>query len=159
MRTAPTDRLPREAVTTWRIGIALFSTTLLALPLFLWIVTLETDMPSWIIYTLAIAIVLIMTLWGFLVPEIRWRRWRYQIDEEEIDLQRGVIIITRTLVPVKRIQHVDTRQGPILRRFGLSDVTISTAATTHRIPALTDETAEEVRDQISRYVRLAREDV
>ena len=94
-----------------------------------------------------------------IIPGIRWRRWRYQIDEHEIDLRRGVLIVRRTLIPVKRVQHVDTRQGPVLRNYGLSTVAITTAATTHEIPALDSETADRVRNQISNFARLAKEDV
>lgn len=114
---------------------------------------------AWIMFSITTVLVIAAGLVIFFVPEIRWQHWFYQVDEHEIDLQSGIIIITRTLVPVKRVQHVDTRQGPILRSYGLADVTISTAATTHRIPALDEETADNVRDQISKFARLAKEDV
>lgn len=117
------------------------------------------QMSLWIISGITFGLVVIAGLAIFFIPEIRWKRWSYQVDEHEIDLQSGILIITRTLVPVKRVQHVDTRQGPILRSYGLADVTISTAATTHRIPALEEETAEDVRDRISKFARLAKEDV
>lgn len=107
----------------------------------------------------AVVVVLVAGMGILFIPEIRWRRWSYQVDEQEIDLQSGIFIITRTLVPIKRVQHVDTRQGPILRSYELADVTISTAATTHRIPALEQETADQVRNQISKFARLAKEDV
>lgn len=116
-------------------------------------------MSLWVISAITFVLVVIAGLVIFFIPEIRWQRWSYQVDEHEIDLQSGILIITRTLVPVKRVQHVDTRQGPILRSYGLADVTISTAATTHRIPALEEETAEAVRDRISKFARLAKEDV
>ncbi len=81
------------------------------------------------------------------------------MDSNEIDLKRGVLVKYRTLIPLSRVQHVDTRQGPLLRWFDLATVTISTAATTHEIPALDVVIADRVRDQISKYARLAEEDV
>ena len=96
---------------------------------------------------------------GFLVPSLRWERWRYDLSENEIDLLRGFIIKKRTLIPINRVQHVDTSQGPVYRKFGLSSVKVSTAATTHEIPALNEEVAAEVRNRISQLVRLAKEDV
>lgn len=160
MRTAPQHRLPRAAIRVWRITSALFGAALLALPLILWLLRLDGDgPPAWTVWGSAAAVAAASGLWAFIIPEIRWRRWRYTIDEHEIDLQRGAIIINRTLVPAKRVQHVDTRQGPILRSFELADVTISTAATTHRIPALDEETAEGVRNRISKFARMAKEDV
>ncbi len=103
-----------------------------------------------------------MALWitaVFIVPPISWTRWRYSINENEIDLLRGIIVRKETLIPLSRVQHVDTRQGPLLRWFNLSSVTISTAATTHEIPGLDDVIADKVRKEISMYARLAEEDV
>lgn len=54
------------------------------------------------------------------------------------------------MIPIARVQHVDTEQGPILRCYGLATVTISTAAGPHDIPALPFEKANEVRDKIVR---------
>ena len=59
----------------------------------------------------------------------------------KIYLKYGILIVRRVLIPAGRIQNVDTAQGPVYRHFGLSSVTITTAATTHEIPALDDETA------------------
>ncbi|SMO51541.1 PH domain-containing protein [Fodinibius sediminis] len=161
MRTSPKNKLSASAVKAWRISTLLFMLFLLSIPLFLWMYHYfgAGTLSVWVILALTISLVIISGLVVLFVPEIRWRRWSYQIDEHEIDLQSGILIVTRTLVPVKRVQHVDTRQGPILRSYGLADVTISTAATTHRIPALEEETADAVRDRISKFARLAKEDV
>jgi hypothetical protein len=48
-------------------------------------------------------------------------------------------------------------QGPLAKLFGLSAVTVSTAASTHEIPALSDETADQLRDSISVLAREARD--
>jgi len=84
---------------------------------------------------------------------LRWRRWRYEIRPEEVDLQRGILWISRTLVPLARIQHVDTRQGPLQRRFGLSTVVFYTAAGPNRIPELSTPIAAETRDRIAELTR------
>ena len=95
----------------------------------------------------------------FVFPKIRWRRWRYSVSERGIDMYRGIIVHKRTIVPINRVQHVDTKQGPIYRKYGLSSISLSTAATTHEIPALDDETANHLRSLISELVRQAKEDV
>ena len=163
MRSTPQHKLSKSAVKAWRISIAVVLSIIIMIPLALGVIDLfwadETDLSPWLIGALAFVILIAGMLAIFLIPEIRWQRWHYQIDEHEIDLQSGIFIITRTLIPLKRVQHVDTRQGPILRSFELADVTISTAATTHRIPALDQETADHVRNQISKFARLAKEDV
>jgi len=87
------------------------------------------------------------------VPDLRWRRWRYEIREDEVDLQRGIFWVSRTLVPLARIQHVDTRQGPLQRRFGLATVVFYTAAGPNEIPELSAPVADGVRDRIAELTR------
>ncbi|MEI4831216.1 PH domain-containing protein [Bacillus sp. FJAT-53711] len=92
-------------------------------------------------------------------PKLRWKRWRYMIRGQEIDLQRGVFITEKTLIPMIRVQHVDVRQGPFLRYYQLASVDITTAATTHTIPAIAYEDAEYLRGQLSTLAQVAVADV
>lgn len=163
MRSVPANKLSKSAIKAWRLATAIFALLMVLIPIFLWLynlfLTRGEGVSPFLIIALATAVLIVGALLVFFIPEIRWQHWYYEVDEHEVDLQSGIFIIRRTLVPVKRVQHVDTRQGPILRSYGLADVTISTAATTHRIPALDEETADSVRDQISKFARLAKEDV
>ena len=74
-------------------------------------------------------------------------------------MQHGVFVIERTLVPMVRVQHVDTTQGPLLRKYQLATIYISTAATRHEIPAIDLQEAEELRHSISALARVAEDDV
>jgi uncharacterized protein len=155
----PQTRISERALVVWRISGVIAS-------LFSWIVggglvTLGVlfDWPVWIITAVSILILIFSYLITFFFPKLRWKRWRYEVREQEIELQRGVFIIKRTLIPMVRVQHVDTQQGPLLRKYQLSTVMISTAATVHEIPALEMEEAEELRQSISRLARVADEDV
>ncbi|MFC3249905.1 PH domain-containing protein [Paenibacillus sepulcri] len=58
-----------------------------------------------------------------------------------------------------RIQHIDAKQGPILKHYGLTTLTFSTAAGSHEIPALTESTAEQVHRQIATLARLIDEEI
>jgi membrane protein YdbS with pleckstrin-like domain len=98
------------------------------------------------------ALALFVVLAG-VVPDLRWRRWRYEIRSEEVDLQRGIVWISRTLVPLARIQHVDTQSGPLQRRFGLATVVFYTAAGANQIPDLSAPIAAGVRDRIAELTR------
>ena len=91
------------------------------------------------------------------VPELRWSRWRYEVRDEEIDLRHGTVSITRTLIPMLRVQHVDTTRGPLDQLLGLATVVVHTAAGRTTIPALDDEYAGRLRDQIARLARTADE--
>ncbi|MEX2586091.1 MAG: PH domain-containing protein [Balneolaceae bacterium] len=156
----PSTRITPRAVRAWQWSAALGNLVYLAIPaLYVALNPLESRLAvllAVLFFLLALALWIAGTFW---LPWLRWKRWRYSIDRNEIDLKRGILIKQRTLIPLNRVQHVDTRQGPILRYYGLAAVTISTAATTHEIPALDEETADLVRDRISRFARLAEEDV
>jgi membrane protein YdbS with pleckstrin-like domain len=91
------------------------------------------------------------------IPKLRYRHFRYQVDEHELDIKQGVFVVRRRLIPLVRVQHVDTLQGPLAKQFGLASVTVSTAAGGQYIPGLSDQAADELRDRISALARVARE--
>ena len=83
------------------------------------------------------------------VPRLRMARFRFEVREDEIDLRHGIVIETRTLVPMVRVQHVDTRRTPVSRYFGLAAVAFHTAAGATEIPALREADAAAIRDRIA----------
>ena len=64
-----------------------------------------------------------------------------------------MLTITRELIPMSRVQHVDTGRGPIERRFGLATVVLYTAAGPSKIPGLAGEVADRLRDHIFARVK------
>lgn len=92
-----------------------------------------------------------------LVPTVRWRRWRWEVRPEAIDIQHGTFTLRRTLVPMLRVQHVDTTRGIAEQSLDLATVVIHTAAGSHRIPLLRVADAAEVRDRIADLARTADE--
>ena len=157
-RPAPHERLNPRALTAWRISGLLSSLVTLALAAGISWVLWYFDRAWWLV-TLPLAIALVIGIIAtWVAPAIQWRRWRHAVTERDIELQRGVLIITRTLIPIVRVQHVDTRQGPILRRFGLAGIAIATAAGTEEIPALAIDVADDLRNRISDLAGIA-EDV
>ncbi|GIN63506.1 UPF0699 transmembrane protein YdbS [Robertmurraya siralis] len=159
MLLEPQKRISERALPVWRITGAIYSIFMLLLCGGTTGLTLIFDWPIWIIAIAALVLIVFVYLMIFLLPTIRWRRWRYEVREQEIELQQGIFITRRTLVPMIRVQHVDTVQGPLLRKYKLATVTVSTAATVHEIPALELDEAEELRVFISKLARVADEDV
>ncbi|WP_141433275.1 PH domain-containing protein [Bacillus sp. 03113] len=159
MITEPKKRISIRALSVWKISGAIYSIYALLLAAGAIVLTILFDLPKWIIGAGILFLGINVYVLVFLLPKLKWKRWRYEVREQEIELQRGVLIKKRTLVPMIRVQHVDTKQGPILRKYGLASVTVSTAATVHEIPALNLEEAEEMRSYISKLARVADEDV
>jgi membrane protein YdbS with pleckstrin-like domain len=150
LKGEPAEKLDPRAIRLWRItGLINLLPLLVGAGVVGWALLRFGD------YSLLVAVLpalVVLVLGGMTVgvaPGLRWRRWRYEIRPDEIDLQRGIYWIERTLVPLARIQHVDTRQGPLQRRFGLSTVVFYTAAGPNQIPELSTPVAAEVRDRIA----------
>lgn len=155
MRPQPQQKIDRRALTIWRMAGAMISLVTWALPVLYGLIFDEIDMR---VMAGLIGIAVLATFFlAYLFPQLRWSRWRYEIHEQDIDLQYGIFIIRRVLIPMVRVQHVDTQQGPLMRMYGLASVTISTAAGTHEIPALRVETADQVRERIAELAKVADE--
>jgi len=158
MKTEPEQRLDPRAKLLWRV-----TGTFQAVPVLVggvfgsYVLYTSADMALYLAVlpvfgALALAVLLVGVL-----PTLLWRRWRYEIRSLEVDLQRGLVRVTRTLVPMARVQHVDTRSGPLQRRLGLATVVFYTAAGPNEIPQLARKTAAEVRDRIAELTQTADE--
>lgn len=159
LRNEPELNIAPDALKAWRITALITNGVFWILVIVLGILTFTFNFSKWYLIGSALFFLITTIVFVWIVPTIRFKRWRYEIFDQEIYIQHGIIIVTRTLVPMTRVQHVDTVQGPVLKKFGLASVTISTAATVHEIPALLEEDAGELRDQLSQLARVAIDDV
>lgn len=159
MRNQPQYKIAKDAVKAWRITASIFMIILWIAIITLFILTVIFDWNYLFVIIAGIVGVVFLFLFVNLIPSLRYRRWRYEIFEQEIYIQHGIMIRTRTLIPMIRVQHVDTEQGPILKKFHLATVSISTAAATHNIPALLEDDASHLRDRISTLARVDEDDV
>jgi len=149
MTPEPSRRLASTARWLWRAqGLGVTVAALIAAG----VLSEQVGGAVWMLLPFVVAVVAIG-----LVPELRWARWRYEVRDEEIDLRHGTVRITRTLVPMLRVQHVDTTQGPLDQALGLATVVVHTAAGTTTIPALTEGDAGRLRDRIAVLARTADE--
>ena len=84
---------------------------------------------------------------------LRWRRWRWEVREEEIDIDQGILLVRRTLIPMPRVQHVETTRNVLEQALRLATVKVHTAAGGHTIPLLDERDAARVRDRIAVLAR------
>lgn len=169
MNQEPTSRIHKNAIKAWTVNALLFGLLWFIPVIFYAGISIshnfDKDTPwyqgiDWPLFLgmFLIALILYIVI-AWVLPNLRWKRWKYEVSDNGIDMLRGIIIKKRTVIPINRVQHVDTRQGPVYRKFELASVAISTAATTHEIPALDNETADELRNTISMLVRKVKSDV
>lgn len=163
MKPLPGDKLDPRVKSVWRINDGLWITILmlcLAVPGFvLCSFPAREAVGRLLLLIVAVAYVIMLVVWLIILPPIRYVRWRYEVLEDHLDIAKGIIWRKRYIIPFIRVQNTDTRQGPILRAFGLASVTVSTAAGEHEIPGLDAHVAEVLRDHAAELARIAREDV
>ncbi len=81
----------------------------------------------------------------------RVRSWTYQERDDDLIVERGVLVRRLSVVPYGRMQFVDVTAGPIDRVFRLATVRLHTAAAASdaRIPGLEREEAARLRDRLA----------
>lgn len=91
------------------------------------------------------------TVLGIVFAVLRYRIWTYQVRTDSLYLRRGVLTRVNTVAPYVRIQHVDTRRGPLDRVFGLATTVVYTAGSRGAdvsIPGLTPERADDLQARL-----------
>lgn len=141
--------LDRRTVTVWRIEAAIESTVALLIGVAAAVLLLRLDVHG-ALSLIPVAMALLFGLVNLVIlPWRRWKSWRYAIGDAEIELRHGIWWQTWTRIPMARVQHVDTRRGPLERRYGLASLVVYTAAGARQIPGLAIEIAEQSRDRIA----------
>lgn len=157
----PKEKIDSKALKVWSLNGLINGSILLSVALAIFFFTREatSNFPSYIGWGSLLFAIVYLILEIFFVPRLKMRYWRYEIRENEIDIQHGILIIKRTLIPMVRVQHVDTEHGPILRHYGLATLRVSTAASNFHIPALRKDIADSLRGEISTLAQVSDEDV
>ncbi|MBT9259747.1 MAG: PH domain-containing protein [Clostridiales bacterium] len=174
-----TPTLPRgihpQAVNMWRVSTAIWAVVLAILILIadvlILLFALEADVEEflplrkgWALFPLwakglFVGEAAVFALWFFLsffiAPPLRQARFRYELRENELEVESGIWTMERRLIPYARVQHVDLEQGPIARLYGLAEVVIATAAGSTSIPALSLQDAEKLRDLVAEKAGIA----
>ncbi|ELZ91622.1 hypothetical protein C440_14949 [Haloferax mucosum ATCC BAA-1512] len=99
----------------------------------------------------AVAVTLLVV--GVPYALLRYRAWGYEVRDDSLYLQRGVLTKVNTVVPFVRVQHVDSTRGPLERLVGLASTIVYTAGSRGAdvaIPGLTPDGAEDLQDRLKR---------
>ncbi|WHY62312.1 PH domain-containing protein [Cytobacillus firmus] len=156
----PQNRISSRAIRVWIIseviqniiGFAVLGVLFYLNDLFSW--------KEWIGWVLIILLFVSIpaAIWSFISPFIKYKSWRYDVDEEYVQMKSGVWQEKHLLIPMTKVQSVETVQGPIMRKYGLYSVTMGTMGSSHTIPALPESEAVSLRNQIAKYAKIKEED-
>ncbi|MFP4624051.1 MAG: PH domain-containing protein [Gemmatimonadota bacterium] len=141
--------LDPRAVTLWRLSLGIRGVVLTVGALLTELLVVQLPVPAG---TVAAAVAVAFGVATAVIPSLRYRSWGFALGDEHVYLRHGILFRTTSIVPYARIQHVDTRHGPIDRWLGLASLVVFTAGTRGAmltIPALAGEEAEEMRDRLA----------
>ena len=90
--------------------------------------------PFWL-FALQVGVWMTLVLLG-LWHAYRWPKRAYhvtfyRVDDQGMEIRKGVYWRVVINVPRSRVQHIDVSQGPLERRYGLGTLVIYTAGTEH----------------------------
>ena len=100
-------------------------------------------------------LIVICSVWTLIVPKLRYRFWRYELREEDLFAIRGIWNRVQTIVPLRRIQHLDVAQDLIEGNYNVARLVVHTAGTRSTdvvIPGLPYEEAVRLRDTVRDFV-------
>ena len=106
-----------------------------------------TFLPPWLHVLVLLGIMIAMVSWPFLSV----RRRGIAVRDKDVLYKSGVVVNRVTAIPFNRIQHVETKQGPLDRQFQTASLQIFTAGGSKgdlNIAGLEHQRAERLRAMI-----------
>lgn len=99
-----------------------------------------------------LSLVLLISL--LILPFYTYKMYGYQINDEEVVIIKGVLVRTKTHIPIKRIQHIEKMQGPIQLMFKQASINIYTAGKNESIMGLSSDVSNEVLKNIQNKLNI-----
>jgi membrane protein YdbS with pleckstrin-like domain len=151
----PTERhrLPARVTRYWR-----WRAFYASLPLLVLLISVAIVLPWgpwWVRWGIVGVVVVVIAAGISILPPIRFRVFWYAISSTEIDIQDGIIFITRSVVPMRRVQTLLTERGPMADHYRLTNLKIRTAAGSVRLGGLDRGEADDLCERIGRLTDLA----
>ena len=135
----PAHQVSPRAVGFWRVA-AMIPSVVLALVLVAAYVAwwLSAGTPPWWALALGVLALVALATYPAVMPPVRYRVHRWEVTDTAIHTRSGWVTISSRIAPLSRVQTVDSRQGALMRVFGLASLTVTTASAagpiTHRLP-------------------------
>lgn len=126
----------------------------LLLVIALLVLTLVFDWTKIPLYCCSALLLVSFIIFNLIVPKIQYARFSFEISEDQVQIKSGIIWREVVLIPMVRIQHVQYKAGPLLRKQGLATIEISTAANQHQIPGLVESYARQLKDKIGEFAKV-----
>jgi len=125
--------------------------------------------PTWLSILISSLIFIAYIIFSYIWAKLTYHFWAYEFREDALRIEKGVIWKRYVSIPYERIQNVDIHRGVFARILGLSDLQIQTAGfsvsygrgggagSEGRLPGLDQNKAEELRDELIRKAKGAKQ--
>ena len=140
---APANQVSPRAIPFWRVSALAGDAVLVIGAAIAYFVI--PDVPGWVgLIVLALAIAAAVHV--VVMPQVRFKVHRWEVNDTAVHTREGWIGRQSRIAPISRVQTVDSRQGAVMRLFGLASITVTTASAAGpiTISCLDAETAREV---------------
>ncbi len=88
--------------------------------------------------------VVFSVLYIIFTPKIRFRRYKYLIASDRVEIIEGLLFIKRTIIPIDRVYQIDIKKGPLDNAVGVAKVMVTTAGSFASFRFLEPEVADEI---------------
>lgn len=140
---APAHQVSPRAIAFWTVSALIGDGLLVLGAVVAWLVV--PGAPGWVgLVVLLLAALAVGHV--ALMPRIRFRVHRWEVTDTAVHTREGWIGRQSRIAPISRVQTVDSRQGALMRVFGLASITVTTASAAGPITVdcLDAQTAREV---------------
>lgn len=145
----PAHRVDPKAKTWWAVRAGLrWLVLIVAVPIAVGVIP---DL-GWGLAALALAAILVVAAAHLSVmPRFRYAFHRWETNVVAVYAQQGWLTRSRVLIPISRVQVIDTVAGPLERVFGLATLTVTTASSagTVRVEGLPTELAQRLAAELT----------
>lgn len=151
------QRVDKKAKTKWRVSrfIGLIFLAIALAPAILVCWATDDGGALLILSLICSGVIILLQLLNLIVyPIIEYIQWAYLVDDDRIEIKKGIFWRSHTVIPISRIQHVSAKSGPLQNLFGLATVEIHTAGGVHKIDELSKATADGVCDSLKNVINL-----
>lgn len=121
----PAHRVSARAVPYWRLSAALGDAVVIVGVALVW--WLVPGVPGWV-GLVVLALLVVSAAHVVLMPRIRYRVHRWEVTDSAVHTRTGWVGRETRIAPISRVQTVDSQQGALMRLFGLSSLTVTTAS-------------------------------
>ncbi|MFB7289531.1 PH domain-containing protein [Actinacidiphila glaucinigra] len=145
----PRHRVDRRAPAWWTLQAAVLA---LPLPLVFGALYLFIPPARFVFVWLFLAFLVPGVAYMAVMPVWRYRVHRWEVTEEAVYAVSGWLWQQWRVVPLSRVQTVETLRGPLQQLFGLSGVTVTTASSSGavRIKGIDRRIARDLVEHLTR---------